>query len=200
MWENVAIFFRPWPNCNVSKKRVEKKSKLIICYEISLFVRLENVAILFRPWPIVMFQKRGSKKNTKLIKCNGIPLFVKRENGAILFFSISACLFGNVLVLVSFGVFFLLAIRPLLLISRDLSRNRNRIYSHGTFQPLALVVDISLSSPINTMKNVQRKNNSEMLSLIENNTTSANNTRNTSIGDTLPLEGKQKAIIVWLIH
>ncbi len=62
-----------------------------------------------------------------LINCNEIPLFVRRENGAIFFFRTSACLFGNVLVLVSFWVFFLLAIRPLLLISRYLSRNRNRI-------------------------------------------------------------------------
>ncbi len=43
------------------------------------------------------------------------------------FFRNSDFLFGNVLVLVSFGVFFLLAIRTLLLISQYLSRNRNQI-------------------------------------------------------------------------
>ncbi len=40
--ENVTIFIRPWPNCNVTKKSVEK---------------IGNCCDFFRPWPIVMFQK-----------------------------------------------------------------------------------------------------------------------------------------------
>ncbi len=44
------------------QKRVLKKSKLIICNEIPLFVSQKNIAIFLRPWPIVMFQKRELKK------------------------------------------------------------------------------------------------------------------------------------------